>query len=128
MFFDGSLAFFGVSAGPLPRCSADFRGASEPQNCGGVTGFYSGELKSLSHELSQFLLLSATLAGADTISEALVNHCDPAKIATLSSERGANPRVRKICCWVERARLDGRDPAVKMRELMAVAKDQGWAG
>jgi hypothetical protein len=33
------------------------------------------------------LLLSATLAGADTIREALTNLCDPAKIATISAER-----------------------------------------
>ena len=66
------------------------------------------------------LLLSATLAGADTIREALVNLCDPAKIATITSEqRGANPRARKICYWLERARLNGRDPAVEMREVMA---------
>jgi hypothetical protein len=29
MFFDGSFAFFGFSAGLFPRCSADFRGADE---------------------------------------------------------------------------------------------------
>ncbi|MCX6973057.1 MAG: hypothetical protein NTZ94_01950 [Verrucomicrobia bacterium] len=71
------------------------------------------------------LLLSATLAGADTIREAIVNHCDPAKIATITSERGANPRVRKICYWLEMARLDGRDPAVEMREVMDAV---GWGG
>ena len=71
------------------------------------------------------LLLTATLAGADTIREALVNLCDPAKIATISAERGANPRVRKICYWLEMARRDGRDPAVEMREVMAAV---GWGG
>lgn len=71
------------------------------------------------------LLLTATLAGADTIREALVNLCDPAKIATITSERGANPRVRKICYWLEMARRDGRDPAVEMREVMVTV---GWGG
>jgi hypothetical protein len=56
------------------------------------------------------LFLSFASASADTIREALVNLCDPAKIATISSERGANPRVRKIAYWLEMDRRDGRDP------------------
>ena len=43
------------------------------------------------------MLLTCAFAGADTIREALVNLCDPAKIATITAERGANPRVRKVC-------------------------------
>ena len=69
------------------------------------------------------LLLTCAIAGADTIREALVNLCDPAKIATISSERGANPRVRKIAYWLETARRDGRDPANEMREVMVTV---GW--
>ena len=71
------------------------------------------------------MLVSCSLAGADTIREALVNLCDPAKIATITAERGANPRVRKICYWLEMARRDGRDPAVEMRAVMAAL---GWSG
>ena len=71
------------------------------------------------------MLVSCSLAGADTIREALVNLCDPAKIATISAERGANPRVRKICYWLEMARRDGRDPANEMREVMLAV---GWSG
>ena len=71
------------------------------------------------------MLVSCSLAGADTIREALVNLCDPAKIATISAERGANPRVRKICYWLEMARRDGRDPANEMREVMVAV---GWSG
>jgi len=71
------------------------------------------------------LLLTCAIAGADTIGEALVNLCAPAKIATISSDRGANPRVRKICYWLEMARRDGRDPAVEMREVMVAV---GWGG
>ena len=43
------------------------------------------------------MLLTCAFAGADTIRKALVNLCDPAKIATITAERGANPRVRKVC-------------------------------
>jgi len=71
------------------------------------------------------LLLTCAFAGADTIREALVNLCDPAKIATITAERGANPRVRKICYWLEMARRDGRDPANEMREVMVTV---GWGG
>ena len=71
------------------------------------------------------LVLSCGLASADTIREALVNLCDPAKIATITAERGANPRVRKICYWLEMARKAGREPSVEMREVMSVV---GWGG
>jgi hypothetical protein len=71
------------------------------------------------------LLLSVASSSADTIREALVNLCDPAKIATISSERGANPRVRKIAYWLEMARRNGRDPAGEMREVMVAV---GWGG
>jgi hypothetical protein len=71
------------------------------------------------------LLMTCAFAGADTIREALANLCDPAKIATITAERGANPRVRKICYWLEMARRDGRDPANEMREVMVAV---GWRG
>jgi hypothetical protein len=71
------------------------------------------------------LLVSCSLAGADTIREALVSLCDPAKIATITAERGANPRVRKICYWLEMARRDGRDPSNEMRQVMVAV---GWGG
>jgi hypothetical protein len=71
------------------------------------------------------LVLSISSASADTIREALVNLCDPAKIATITAERGANPRVRKIAYWLEMARRDGRDPAIEMREVMVAV---GWGG
>lgn len=71
------------------------------------------------------LFVSCSLAGADTIREALASLCDPAKIATITAERGANPRVRKICYWLEMARRDGRDPSNEMREVMVAV---GWGG
>ena len=71
------------------------------------------------------MLLTCAFAGADTIREALVNLCAPAKIATITAERGANPRVRKICYWLEMARRDGRDPSNEMSQVMVAV---GWGG
>ena len=71
------------------------------------------------------LLMSCVCAHADTIREALVNLCDPVKIATISAERGANPRVRKICYWLEMARKSGREPSTEMKEVMLY---EGWGG
>jgi hypothetical protein len=69
-----------------------------------------------------FLLLQFPSNGlADSIHTALVNLCDPTKIATISSERGANPRVRKIAYWLEMARKDGREPTTEMAEVMIAA-------
>jgi len=72
-----------------------------------------------------FILIGQCLpnALADSIRTALVNLCDPAKIATISSERGANPRVRKIAYWLEMARRDGREPSTEMAEVMIAV---GW--
>lgn len=71
------------------------------------------------------LLVSCSIAGADAIRIALVSLCDPLKIATITAERGANPRVRKIAYWLEMARRDGRDPAVEMTAVMVAV---GWGG
>jgi hypothetical protein len=69
------------------------------------------------------LILSCCVAGAATIRTALVSLCDSSKIATITADRGANPRVRKICYWLEMARRDCRDPANEMREVMVTV---GW--
>jgi len=71
------------------------------------------------------LFASAPLAGADAVRTALVNLCDPAKIATLTSDRAANPRVRKIAYWLEVARQQGRDPQAEMDKTMSAV---GWGG
>jgi len=71
------------------------------------------------------LFASAPLAGADAVRTALVNLCDPAKIATLTSDRAANPRVRKIAYWLEVARQQGRDPQTEMDKTMSSV---GWGG
>jgi hypothetical protein len=56
---------------------------------------------------------------------ALVNLCDPAKIATLGGDRAANPRVRKIVYWLEVGRQSGRDPRDQMERVMT---QLGWGG
>jgi hypothetical protein len=70
-------------------------------------------------------LLTVPAAPADTVRTALVSLCDPAKIATLTSDRAANPRVRKIAYWLEVARREGRDPKQEMDAVMAAL---GWGG
>ncbi len=59
---------------------------------------------------------------AQLVEEILVPLCDPAKLATLS-ERGANPRVRKIVYWLETARRQGHNPA---RVMAATMQRIGW--
>ena len=58
------------------------------------------------------VLLSALWAVAPAFGQsverkALVALCDPAKIATLKSDRAANPRIRKITYWLEVTRMNG---------------------
>jgi len=69
--------------------------------------------------LAALLLTTAHSSNADAVRTALVNLCDPAKIATLTSDRAANPRVRKIAYWLEVARQEGRDPQAEMDQVMA---------
>jgi hypothetical protein len=80
-------------------------------------------------KLPALILLLAFLTVADapanTVRMALVSLCDPAKIATLTSDRAANPRVRKIAYWLEVARQEGRDPK---QEMDAVMGQLGWGG
>jgi hypothetical protein len=73
------------------------------------------------------LLLLATTATstADTIQTALSSLSDPTKIATLESDRAANPRIRKIAYWLEVARQDGREPEA---EMVAALGTHGWSG
>lgn len=55
---------------------------------------------------------------------ALQSLCDPAKLATLKSDRPANDRVRKITYWLEIARREGEDPEVLAERVMAT---YGWS-
>jgi hypothetical protein len=69
--------------------------------------------------------LPLACAQQDAARVALIALCDPAKIATLSADRAANPRVRKIAYWLEAARRAGRDPRA---EMDAVTVAVGWGG
>ena len=73
-----------------------------------------------------FLALAVQVVEArDTARIALVALCDPAKIATLQSDRAANPRIRKIAYWLEVARLNGNSPDAEMAATMEAI---GWGG
>jgi hypothetical protein len=69
--------------------------------------------------------LTVPAKAAEPYRTALVSLCDPAKIATLTSDRAANPRVRKIAYWLEVARQSGRDPQAEMDAVMEAV---GWGG
>jgi hypothetical protein len=70
------------------------------------------------------MLLAATAAAAaDAVQIALRSLCDPGKIATIESDRGANPRIRKIAYWLEVARQEGRQPEAEMAAAMDAI---GW--
>ena len=71
------------------------------------------------------ILLGPSLHAQDSPQAALAALCDPAKLATLTSERAANPRIRKIAYWLEVARQQGRDPKAEMDAAMFAV---GWGG
>ena len=75
--------------------------------------------------LFALLLLPSASRAADPVSVALVSLCDPAKIATLTTDRATNPRVRKITYWLEVARQNGQDPKDAMDAAMVAI---GWGG
>jgi hypothetical protein len=72
------------------------------------------------------LLLATSPAWTqDAVRTALASLTDPAKIATLASDRAANPRVRKIAYWLEIGRREGRPPDAEMAATMDAI---GWGG
>lgn len=71
-----------------------------------------------------FLLLAAVVHAADEVS-ILAPLVDPAKVDTLSAPRAANPRLKKICYWLEMARRGGQEPAAVIE---AAQKADGVAG
>lgn len=72
-----------------------------------------------------FFLLIAAANADDAVHVALRSLCDPAKIATLESDRAANPRIRKIGYWLEIGRREGRPPE---NEMAAAMDAIGWGG
>jgi len=75
--------------------------------------------------IALLLLAAAATSPADTVQTALTSLSDPAKIATLQSDRAANPRIRKIAYWLEVARQDGREPE---SEMATALNAHGWGG
>ena len=77
--------------------------------------------------LLALLLFAAShaVSAGDNARTALLSLCDPAKIATITAERGANPRVRKIAYWLEVTRISGQDPMAAMNSVMDAI---GWGG
>jgi hypothetical protein len=75
--------------------------------------------------LALLLLATTATSTADSIQTALTSLSDPAKIATLESDRAANPRIRKIAYWLEVGRQDGRDPEAEMTTALEA---NGWHG
>ena len=72
------------------------------------------------------LLLATSPAWTqDAVRTALTSLSDPAKIATLASDRAANPRIRKIAYWLEIGRREGRSPESEMAAAMDAV---GWGG
>jgi hypothetical protein len=90
-----------------------------------MTSYMGSFMRSLAAILLLAVLTLASARANDTARTALVSLCDPAKIATLSSDRAANPRVRKIAYWLEVARQSGRDPQAEMDAVMEAV---GWGG
>lgn len=73
--------------------------------------------------LITLLLATVSASGQDAVRIALASLTDPAKIATLESDRAANPRVRKITYWLEIGRREGRPPESEMAAAMDAI---GW--
>lgn len=75
--------------------------------------------------LITLLLATVSASGQDAVRIALASLTDPAKIATLESDRAANPRIRKITYWLEIGRREGRPPE---NEMAATMDAIGWGG
>ena len=79
----------------------------------------------LARLIALFLLLVSTLAFATDEAGILSPLISPAKIDTLTAERAANPRLRKIAYWLETARRNGQDVAAVIDRAQRGA---GYAG
>jgi hypothetical protein len=65
-----------------------------------------------------FLVLSAICRAQDVAVTALASLTDPAKLATLQSDRAANPRLLKCVYWLNDYRSRGNNPSVAIREAL----------
>jgi len=76
------------------------------------------------------LLSHSALVGQTTPAFALASLTDPAKLATLKSERAANPRLQKCVYWLACAEQQGEKPEVVLDESAKLNKtaDTPYAG
>jgi hypothetical protein len=65
---------------------------------------------------SVLLFLSVATRAQDAAVTALTSLTDPAKLATLQSDRAANPRLLKCVYWLNDYKSRGNDPSVAIRE------------
>ena len=75
------------------------------------------------------VLLLATapsiIAAPSTAAVAIAAQTDPAKLATLKSERAANPRLQKCVYWLAYAQEQGEKPEVVLDESAKLNKTTG---
>jgi hypothetical protein len=63
-------------------------------------------------------VFSSSLLAQDPASVAIASLTDPAKLATLQSDRAANPRLLKCVYWLNDYKQRGFDPAATIREAL----------
>jgi hypothetical protein len=71
------------------------------------------------------LLTHSALVGQTTPAFALSSLTDPAKLATLKSERAANPRLQKCVYWLAYAEEQGQKPDAVLDESAKLNKTEG---
>jgi hypothetical protein len=74
------------------------------------------------------LLLAATpsiIAAPSAAAVAIASQTDPAKLATLKSERAANPRLQKCVYWLAYAEEQGERPEAVLDESAKLNKTAG---
>ena len=69
--------------------------------------------------------LSPIVVAQDVAGTALASLTDPQKLATLTTERAANPRLLKCIYWLNDARTRGRQPGVVIMEAQAITGSIG---
>lgn len=73
---------------------------------------WMGPLRAEEEKVSRFVEIIAPLI-------------DPAKLDALSGKRAATPRLRKACCWLEKARRDSVDLGKLIESAQAATGSQG---
>jgi hypothetical protein len=71
------------------------------------------------------LLVTGPLLIAETSAFALASLTDPAELATLKSERAANPLLQKCVCWLAYEEEQGGKPGAVLDESAKLNKTAG---